>query len=63
MGYKKTFQVTSIDEIKNAWNEFSGATEPSLLEIKVKCGSRKDLGRPKEKPIENKNAFMNFLKG
>ena len=63
LGYKKTFQVTSIDEIKNAWNEFSSATEPSLLEIKVKCGSRKDLGRPKEKPIENKNAFMNFLKG
>ena len=30
-----------------------------LIEIKVSKGSRADLGRPKEKPYENKKLFMN----
>ena len=33
-----------------------------LLEIKVKKGNRKDLGRPTTTPIENKEALMQFLK-
>jgi phosphonopyruvate decarboxylase len=35
---------------------------PVLLEIKVKKGNRKDLGRPTTTPIQNKEALMNFLK-
>ena len=42
--------------------EFYSFNGSCFLEIKVKCGSRADLGRPKEKPIENKIAFMNFLR-
>ncbi len=34
---------------------------PALLEIRLSCGSRADLGRPKEKPAENKAKFMEFL--
>lgn len=34
---------------------------PVLLEIKVKKGARKDLGRPTTTPIENKKSFMEFL--
>lgn len=34
---------------------------PVLLEIKIKPGARKDLGRPTEKPIENKKKFMDFI--
>jgi phosphonopyruvate decarboxylase len=34
---------------------------PLLLEIKVKKGNRKDLGRPTTTPIENKIAFMDNL--
>ena len=34
---------------------------PVLLEIKIKPGARKNLGRPKSKPEENKQAFMEFL--
>lgn len=62
-GYKTVFQAQSLEEIENIWNEFYDTMEPSLLEIKVDSGSRKDLGRPKEKPIENKQAFMAFIKG
>ena len=34
---------------------------PVLLEIKAKTGARHDLGRPKTKPLENKEDFMHFL--
>lgn len=60
-GYKKIYQAYTLEDIKNFWNEFYNATEPCLLEIKVKSGARKDLGRPKEKPVENKQAFMHFV--
>ena len=33
----------------------------TLLEIKVKKGNRKDLGRPTTTPIQNKEALMEFL--
>ena len=34
---------------------------PVLLELRVKIDSRDDLGRPTTTPIENKDAFMEFL--
>ena len=34
---------------------------PAFLEIKVAKGARKDLGRPKERPQENKTLFMATL--
>lgn len=60
-GYNKIYQVYSLEDIKNSWTDFYTATEPCLMEIKVKSGARKDLGRPKEKPAENKQAFMHFV--
>ncbi len=62
-GYQKAFQVSTADEIRVVWRAFADCRVPCLLEIKVKTGSRKDLGRPKEKPVENKTAFMKFVKG
>lgn len=35
---------------------------PYFLEIRVKKGNRSDLGRPTTTPLENKQAFMAFLK-
>lgn len=61
-GYIKTFSARTSDELKSVWTDFYEMNGPSLLEIKVKCGARENLGRPKEKPVENKNAFMAFLK-
>jgi len=34
---------------------------PSLLEICVRRGARKDLGRPATTPVQNKNDFMEFI--
>ena len=34
------------------------AEGPVFLEVRVKVGSRKDLGRPKESPKENKDRFI-----
>lgn len=34
---------------------------PVLLEVKVRKGNRKDLGRPTTTPIENKQALIHFL--
>ena len=36
-------------------------TGPNFLEVKVKPGSREDLGRPTIKPVDNKKAFMKFV--
>lgn len=34
---------------------------PTFLEVRVAIGSRDDLCRPKERPLENKAAFVSFL--
>jgi phosphonopyruvate decarboxylase len=33
-----------------------------FIEVKVKKGAHKDLGRPKSTPIENKVSFMKYIK-
>jgi phosphonopyruvate decarboxylase len=61
-GYDKAWSVSSEFELRNILPQLISFDGTCLLEIKVKCGARSDLGRPKEKPIENKDAFMNFLR-
>jgi phosphonopyruvate decarboxylase len=62
-GYKAAFSVESEEEIKTKMREIKNYEGPVLLEIKVNKGARKDLGRPTRTTIENKNDFMEFLKG
>ena len=60
VGYNKVF---SVDNKENLQKQLSALGEgPVFLEVKVKKGNRKDLGRPTTTPIENKNALMDFLK-
>ncbi len=61
-GYKNTFCAINKKELKNILPKFLSKNDLSLLEIKVKCGARENLGRPKESPIENKESFMEFLR-
>ncbi|MGX3011002.1 phosphonopyruvate decarboxylase [Helicobacter sp. 23-1044] len=56
------FKAQNLNEIENIWDTFAQSHAPSMLEICVKKGNRKDLGRPKENPKENKMAFMKFVK-
>lgn len=60
-GYKKVYSVHSKEELEKILPEFINNKETILLEIKVKCGARENLGRPKEKPCENKEIFMQNL--
>ncbi len=58
-GYRSTL---SIEYAKNITDIIDNAELPAFIEIRVKKGARKNLGRPTTTPIENKEAFMNFLK-
>ena len=50
-------------EITEAVERLAAMTGPRFLEVRVKPGSRADLGRPKETPAENKAIFVKRLRG
>jgi phosphonopyruvate decarboxylase len=60
-GYKKALSVTTTDELIKALKDVSSEACPMLIEVKVRVGSRDDLGRPTVKPIDNKRDFMQNL--
>ena len=60
-GVIKMFLAESSSELKQRIKEFLFCSEPSFLEVKIRPGSRYDLGRPTIKPIENKVSFMKFI--
>ena len=64
VGYSATFSVSSKEDLNSQLSILNSQLQkgPILLEIKVKKGNRKDLGRPTTTPIENKDALMQFLK-
>ena len=66
VGYKAAISVASKEELEkelSALNsQLSTLGGPILIEVKVKKGNRKDLGRPTTTPIQNKEALMSFLK-
>lgn len=61
-GYKEVYSCSTREELIENLNKIKNADGPVLLEVKVTKGARKDLGRPTTTPVENKNAFMEFLK-
>ena len=60
VGYKSVYSVATKEELQQQLSNLGDA--PVFLEIKVKKGNRKDLGRPTTTPIQNKEALMEFLK-
>ncbi len=60
-GYKTTFRVSTIDELNNVLSSIKCLHGPIMLEVLVRKGNRKDLGRPTTTPIENKMALMQYL--
>ena len=63
VGYKHTYSVTTEEDLTDVLSEVKSTDGPTLLEVKVKKGNRKDLGRPTTTPIQNKEALMEFLRG
>lgn len=61
VGYKATYSVDGKAELESVLAKVNSFESPALLEIKVKKGNRKDLGRPTTTPIQNKEALMTFL--
>lgn len=62
VGYNCVFSVETKDDLKKLLEKIISQEGPIFLEVKVKKGNRKDLGRPTTTPIQNKTAFMEFLK-
>jgi len=65
VGYAEAFSVDNKEDLQNTLStlnsQLSTLAGPVLLEVKVKKGNRKDLGRPTTTPIQNKEALMEFL--
>ena len=62
MGYAAVRRVVTAEELQAACQELADRTDgPVFLEVCVRKGNRKDLGRPKTTPIRNKKRFMEFL--
>lgn len=60
-GYKATYYADNVDMIEDVMREAWRRPLPALLEIRVKTGSRKDLGRPKSSPKQNRDMLMRRL--
>ena len=61
VGYKHVYSVETKDYLKELLEKIKTQEGPIFLEVKVKKGNRKDLGRPTTTPIQNKDALMQFL--
>lgn len=60
-GYRSFTQVRDSEDLKTAVEALKLADGPAMLEVRVRKGSRKDLGRPTSTPLQNKKAFMKRL--
>lgn len=61
-GYATVLSVDNGEDLREAVLQLPGLPSPVFLEIKVRKGARKDLGRPTVTPVENKKRLMDFLK-
>ena len=66
VGYKAAISVSRKEELEKELStlnsQLSTLGGPILLEVQVRKGNRKDLGRPTTTPIQNKEALMDFLR-
>jgi len=61
LSYKHFYQAQTANKLTESLKECRSLEGPILLEIQVRQGSRKDLGRPKSSPKENKEAFIDAM--
>ena len=60
-GYKSATAVSTAGDLAAVLASISDETSPAFIEVKVRVGSRDDLGRPTIKPVDNKKDFMRNL--
>ena len=61
VGYKAAYSVDTMEQLEAILSEVKNVEGPVLLQVCVKKGNRKDLGRPTTTPVQNKEALMEFL--
>ena len=65
VGYKHVFSVDTKEDLEKPLTSnrspLTSEDGPIFIEVKVKKGNRKDLGRPTTTPIQNKEALLQFL--
>lgn len=61
VGYGNIYEAFDETSLREALRKAMSRTGLAFVEIKVSKGARKDLGRPTSTPIQNKQAFMQFL--
>lgn len=61
VGYKAAYSVDTIEAMRTVLDEVKAAEGPVFMEVRVRKGNRKDLGRPTTAPVDNKMMLMNFL--
>ena len=60
-GYESALCISTKEDIKNTLTKIRTKKGPHFIEIRVKKGARKDLGRPTNTPNENKKILMKFI--
>lgn len=61
-GYDNVVRVETPEELDAVLHDDETKEKLTFVEVMVTKGARKDLGRPKSTPVENKVALMEFLK-
>lgn len=61
VGYRAAFSADNREDLLAMLGKIKELDGPVLMQVCVKKGNRKDLGRPTTSPIENKVALMDFL--
>ena len=62
VGYRAAYSVEDKATLAVVLSEAKDLAGPVMIEVKVRKGNRKDLGRPTTTPVQNKEALMAFLK-
>lgn len=62
VGYESVHTVSCTDSLEAVLSSIHSENGPVFLEVKVRKGNRKDLGRPTLTPVQIKESLMEFLK-
>ena len=61
LGYKAAYSVCTMEILEATLAKLKDVEGPVFLQVCVKKGNRKDLGRPTTTPVQNKDSLMAFL--
>ena len=61
MNYDDVFIIKTINDLEKTLPKIFNIKGTIFIEIKIKPGSRANLGRPSKSPIQNKIALMDYI--